>query len=51
MRRYGLNTKVKAVNFALRALAVDPLSEVEIRRLREKGCDGDLDVMRSAFEP
>ena len=48
MRRYHLTTKRDAVNFALRALAVEPLSLDEARRLRGSGWDGNLDDMRSS---
>ena len=45
MKRYGLNTKRDAVNFALRELArVATLDEA--RSLRGSGWDGDLDEMR-----
>ena len=48
MRRYRLNTKRDAINFALRALAAEPLSAEEARRLRGTGWVGDLDEMRRA---
>ncbi len=47
MRRYHLTTKREAINFALRALAAEPLSITEARRLRGSGWDGDLDELRS----
>lgn len=47
MRRYGLTTKREAINFALRSLAVEPLSVDEARALRGMGWEGDLDSMRS----
>lgn len=47
MRRYHLTTKREAINFALRALAAEPLSIDEARRLRGSGWDGDLDELRS----
>ncbi len=47
MRRYRLNTKREAVNFALRALAVEPFGVDEARRLRGSGWEGDLDDMRT----
>lgn len=46
MRRYGLATKRDAVNFALRHLAVTPLSVKEARSLRGSGWEGDLDELR-----
>ena len=48
MRRYRLPTKRDAVNFALRALAAEPLTVDEARRLRGSGWDGDLDRMRKS---
>ncbi len=51
MRRYRLKTKREAVNFALRALAAEPLGVEEARRLRGSGWDGDLDALRSTRAP
>ena len=48
MRRYRLSTKREAVNFALRALAAEPLGVDEARRLRGSGWEGDLDDMRTS---
>ncbi len=48
MRRYQLSTKRDAVNFALRALAAEPLTIDEARGLRGSGWDGDLDAMRGS---
>ena len=48
MRRYRLNTKRDAINFALRALAAEALSVEEAKRLRGTGWVGDLDEMRRA---
>ena len=48
MRRYQLQTKREAVNFALNAVAGEPLSLKEARNLRGSGWDGDLDEMRSS---
>ena len=48
MRRYGFATKRQAINFALRTLAVEPLSVEEARALRGIGWEGDLDAMRSS---
>ena len=48
MRRYQLGTKREAVNFALNAVAGEPLSLKEARNLRGSGWDGDLDEMRSS---
>ncbi|MDE0213382.1 MAG: type II toxin-antitoxin system VapB family antitoxin [Deltaproteobacteria bacterium] len=47
MRRYRLPSKREAVNFALRALAAEPFSVEEARRLRGAGWEGDLDEMRT----
>jgi Arc/MetJ family transcription regulator len=48
MERYHLATKREAVNYALRALAVEPLSVDAARALRGSGWDGDLDQMRAS---
>lgn len=48
MKRYRLATKREAVNFALRALAAEPLNLDAARRLRGSGWDGDLDELRAA---
>ena len=47
MKRYQLATKRDAVNFALRALAAEPLTLDEARNLRGSGWEGDLDEMRT----
>lgn len=47
MRRYHFGTKREAVNFALRALATEPLALDEARRLRGSGWDADLDEVRA----
>ena len=47
MARYHLTTKRDAVNFALRALAAEPLDLDEARRLRGSGWEGDLDELRA----
>ena len=47
MRRYRLATKRDAVNFALRAVAMEPLGIDEARRLRGSGWEGDLDELRT----
>ena len=47
MRRYHLKTKREAVNFALRALAAEPFSVDEARRLRGSGWEGDLGELRT----
>ncbi len=48
MERYQLRSKRDAVNFALRALAAEPLTADEARRLRGSGWEGDLDDMRTS---
>ena len=47
MRRYGFSTKREAINFALRTLAVEPLSLDEARALRGIGWEGNLDTLRA----
>ena len=47
MHRYQFSTKREAVNFALQALAAEPLSLDEARSLRGSGWDGDLDELRT----
>lgn len=47
MRRYRLATKREAINFALRALAAEPLDLEDARKLRGSGWTGDLDEMRA----
>ena len=48
MKRYQLTTKRDAVNFALRAMAAEPLGLDAARRMRGSGWDGDLDEMRAS---
>ena len=48
MRRYHLTTKREAVNFALRALAVEPFGVDEARRLRGSGWEGNLNELRTS---
>ena len=48
MRRYRLATKREAVNFALRALAAEPLSIDEAHQLRGSGWVGNLAEMRAS---
>ena len=47
IRRYRLETKQEAVNFALRKLADEAALIVEARNLRGSGWDGDLNEWRS----
>jgi Arc/MetJ family transcription regulator len=51
MSRYGFATKREAVNYALRALRVKPLTRDEILELEGIGWEGDLDAMRSGSVP
>ena len=51
MRRYRLKTKRDAINFALRALAAEPLTADSARKLRGSGWVGDLDAMRTDRAP
>lgn len=48
MARYHFLTKREAVNFALRALAAEPLSVEQARAMRGSGWDGDLEQMRES---
>lgn len=48
MHRYHLASKRDAVNFALRALAAEPLPLDQARALRGSGWEGDLDAMRES---
>lgn len=47
MKLYHFSTKREAVNFALRALAAEPMDVNEARRLRGLGWEGNLDEIRS----
>lgn len=51
MRRFGLATKREAVNYALRRLAVEPLSLDEALSLQGSGWDGDLRELRRTRVP
>jgi len=48
MARFGLATKREAVNFALRHLALAPMSVKEARAMRGTGWEGDLDEVRAS---
>jgi len=48
MRRYHLDSKRAAVNFALRSLASEPMDVDDARRMRGSGWEGDLDEMRTS---
>jgi Arc/MetJ family transcription regulator len=48
MRRYHLDSKRAAVNFALRSVAAEPMDLDDARRMRGSGWEGDLDDMRAA---
>jgi len=47
MRTYRIRTKREAVDYALRRLAVEPMTREEMLAMRGTGWDGDLDEMRS----
>jgi Arc/MetJ family transcription regulator len=47
MDRYHLATKREAVNFALEAIAAEPLDLETSLSMRGSGWDGDLDEMRT----
>ena len=51
MRRYRLATKREAINYALQALAAEPLSLDEARELRGIGWEDDFNAMRSSRTP
>lgn len=46
MRRYAFTTKRDAVNFALRAIANEPLDTAPALALEGSGWDADLDELR-----
>lgn len=46
MKRYHFSTKREAVNFALRSLAGEPITQEQALALRGSGWGGDLDAMR-----
>ena len=46
MRLYGCKSRVEAINFALRVVAVKPLSIEKALQLRGSGWEGELDEMR-----
>ena len=48
MRRYQLDTKQDAVNFALQTIAAEPLSLDEAKGMRGSGWDRDLGRMRDS---
>jgi Arc/MetJ family transcription regulator len=50
MRRYRLETKTEAVNFALRAMAGVPFDVDAARAMRGSGWEGDLDLLRLSTE-
>jgi Arc/MetJ family transcription regulator len=47
MHRFGLTSKRDAVNFALRSLAVEPLSLDKALAMEGSGWEGDLEEMRA----
>ncbi|UUT34394.1 type II toxin-antitoxin system VapB family antitoxin [Microbacterium elymi] len=48
MRRFAFSSKRDAVNYALRALAADPLDVDKALALRGSGWEGDLDALRES---
>ena len=48
---YGLRTKREAVDFALRRLLVEPMSDREALDMRGTGWPGDLEQMRQGAGP
>ncbi len=50
MRQYRFKTKREAVNYALRHLALEPMSIAEMLAMEGSGWDGDLDEMRARQE-
>lgn len=51
MNRYGLKTKRATIDFALRQLDLEPMSREEALAMRGTGWDGDLDEMRTGWQP
>ena len=48
MRQHGFRTKRDAVNFALRQVAIEPMSLEAALAMRGTGWEGDLDAMRES---
>ena len=48
---YGLHSAEEAVDFALRQLLVDPLTDAEVGAVRGRGWHGDLDELRDGTAP
>jgi Arc/MetJ family transcription regulator len=46
MKRYGLPTKRAAIDFALRRLDLEPMSDEEALAMQGTGWDGDLGAFR-----
>jgi Arc/MetJ family transcription regulator len=51
MEQYHLKTKRDAVNYALRRLAVVPMTVEEALAMEGSGWEGDLDEMRQSRVP
>ena len=51
MRRFRLDSKNEAINFALRVVAGEKLSAKELASFQGIGWEGDLDEMRSSRIP
>lgn len=48
MRRYGFASRREAVNYALRALATEPLTVAAARKLRGSGWSANLEHLRAS---
>jgi Arc/MetJ family transcription regulator len=46
MQRFGFKSKREAVNYALRAVHVEPMTREQMLELEGIGWEGDLDAMR-----
>ena len=51
MNRFGYRTKREAVDQALRALWVEPMTRAHMLEMEGVGWGGDLDAMRGHAEP
>lgn len=51
MRRYRFRSKREAVDYALKQLQVEPMSKEEALAMEGTGWDGDLEAIKSGFEP
>jgi Arc/MetJ family transcription regulator len=51
MKRYRLDSKRAAVDFALRRLVGDGMTREEVLQMEGSGWEGDLDAMRQSTPP